>query len=95
MRALRFRAPAYPGFDDDEEIQPVRIFGGMSRPRNIPPAANDNKIVRLVAHNGGCSTTSGLVPVSLPRVAEPGDTENEVMAAGRAVTEYALQQVAA
>lgn len=45
------------------------IWGGRSK---TPPAANDNKIVKLVPHNGGCSTTSGLVPVSLPRVGNMG-----------------------
>jgi hypothetical protein len=41
-------------------------------PQSLPRprlAANDNKVVRRVAHNGGCSTTSGMVEVSLPRVA--------------------------
>lgn len=34
-------------------------------------AANDNiahKITRMTPYNGGCSTTSGMVPVSLVRV---------------------------
>lgn len=32
-------------------------------------AANDNiKVVRMTPYNGGCSTTSGMVPVSLARV---------------------------
>ena len=34
-------------------------------------AANDNhpdRVTRMTAYNGGCSTTSGLVPVSLVRV---------------------------
>lgn len=38
--------------------KPSRVFG----------AANDNeprKTVRMVPHNGGCSTTSGMVPVSV------------------------------
>jgi hypothetical protein len=44
-------------------------LGGVRKLRSgPPPAANDNKIVKMVAHNGGCSTTSGMVPVSLPRV---------------------------
>ena len=32
-------------------------------------AANDNKkTTRMVAYNGGCSTTSGMVPVSVQRL---------------------------
>lgn len=34
-------------------------------------AANDNhpdRVTRMTAYNGGCSTTSGMVPVSLVRV---------------------------
>lgn len=38
------------------------------RPRRQPLAANDNKVVRLVANNGGCSTTSGMVRVSVARI---------------------------
>jgi len=37
--------------------------------KRLPLAANDNKVLRRVANNGGCSTTSGMVEVSLPRVA--------------------------
>lgn len=37
-------------------------------PARKPLAANDNKVVRRVAHNGGCSTTSGMAEVSLARV---------------------------
>jgi len=33
-----------------------------------PMPANDNVVVALVANNGGCSTLSGKVPVTLPRV---------------------------
>lgn len=34
-------------------------------------AANDNnpqRVTRLTAYNGGCSTTSGMIPVTLARV---------------------------
>ncbi|UYE95829.1 hypothetical protein KNLIENLN_00016 [Sinorhizobium phage NV1.1.1] len=48
-------------------------LGGIRKMRTgAPPAANDNKIVKMMPHNGGCSTTSGLVPVSLPRVGGMG-----------------------
>lgn len=47
-------------------------LGGKRAPlRKGPPvAANDNKIVKMMPHNGGCSTTSGLMPVSLARSAK-------------------------
>lgn len=42
---------------------------------DMPPvamqAANDNhpdRVTRMTPYNGGCSTTSGMVPVSLVRV---------------------------
>lgn len=45
----------------------LEVYSGVSR-----AAANDNspagRVVRMSAHNGGCSTLSGLVPVSLVRV---------------------------
>ncbi|QIG68687.1 cro-like repressor protein [Rhizobium phage RHph_TM3_3_14B] len=45
-------------------------LGGKRAPlrTNPPPAANDNKIVKMMPHNGGCSTTSGEMPVSLRRI---------------------------
>ncbi|QWY83255.1 hypothetical protein [Rhizobium phage RHph_X2_25] len=56
-------------------------LGGVRKLRSGPPAAaNDNKIVKMVPHNGGCSTTSGLVPVSLPRVGNMGPHPYEVAA---------------
>lgn len=46
-------------------------FGTSREVRRYRPA-NDNsmtgKVVRMVPYNGGCSTTSGRVPVSVSRV---------------------------
>jgi len=44
-------------------------LGGQRAPlRNGPPvAANDNKTVKMMPHNGGCSSVSGEMPVSLRR----------------------------
>ncbi|WP_271025321.1 hypothetical protein [Rhizobium sp. RCAM05973] len=42
------------------------------KPTRVFCAANDNeprKTVRMVPHNGGCSTTSGRVPVSVRHIA--------------------------
>lgn len=66
---------------------------------NLPGPANDNnpdRVTRMTPRNGGCSTTSGMMPVTVRRLAAANDNaEDEVMAAGLAVHEYALQQVAA
>ncbi|MCD1264022.1 hypothetical protein B5M44_04360 [Shinella sumterensis] len=46
-----------------------RAFGSV-KPREIV-AANDNRpdvVTRMTAHNGGCSTLSGKVPVSVVRI---------------------------
>lgn len=42
----------------------------MDAPKRATKPANDNRrTVRMVPRNGGCSTTSGKVAVSVPRVA--------------------------
>lgn len=43
-------------------------LGGQRTPQRKLVAANDNKIVKMMPHNGGCSTTSGEMPISLQRV---------------------------
>ena len=46
------------------------LLGAVMR-KCRPTAANDNnprKTTRMVAYNGGCSTTSGMVPVSVQRL---------------------------
>lgn len=43
---------------------------GLETPRRLPGAANDNnpdRVTRMTPHNGGCSTTSGKMPVSVRR----------------------------
>lgn len=59
--------------DDDGEFtifpQPVRKFRAV--PASKFRAANDNdprKTIRVTPYNGGCSTLSGMVPVSVARV---------------------------
>lgn len=50
--------------------QRLRRAYGLERPRALAPA-NDNKpgrVTRLAAHNGGCSTLSGMMPVSVVRI---------------------------
>lgn len=49
-----------------------REFGAEAIKReNLPGPANDNnphRVTRMTARNGGCSTVSGMMPVSLARV---------------------------
>lgn len=47
-------------------------LGGSRTPLRKAPrvAANDNKTIKMMPHNGGCSTTSGKLPVSVARTAE-------------------------
>ena len=76
-----------------------REFGTDAIRRTLPGPANDNnpeRVTRMTPHNGGCSTTSGMMPVTVRRLVAANDNlpdEDEV--AGAVVNEYALQQVAA
>ncbi|NTA48189.1 hypothetical protein G6L34_08785 [Agrobacterium tumefaciens] len=76
-----------------------RNYGlGKTAPRifSAPTSANDNaepvaKDVVMSPHNGGCSTLSGLMPVSLPRVAANDNIDDADLQAGLAVNDYALR----
>lgn len=80
-----------------------RNYGlGKPAPRifSAPTSANDNdepvaKDVVMSPHNGGCSTLSGLMPVSVPRVLTAANDNADDLAAGQAVNDYALRGVAA
>ncbi len=71
-----------------------RTYGlGKTAPRIFSAPANDNRADRSVVmmpHNGGCSTLSGLMPVSLPRVVTAANDNDADLQAGLAVNEYAL-----
>ena len=81
-------------------VKPMTIYQQFNRKLGgtpLPGPANDNHPTRkthMTPRNGGCSTLSGLMPVSLPRVAAANDN-NDDLAAGAAVNEFALRQVAA
>ncbi|MEY9198723.1 hypothetical protein ABIA16_003839 [Sinorhizobium fredii] len=76
MRAMQEQGASLRQIGERFGLSQTAVFyrlGGVRKLRSGPPlAANDNKIVKLIPHNGGCSTTSGLVPVSLPRVGNMG-----------------------
>lgn len=51
--------------------QRMRRAAGLDAIRPMPGAANDNnpeRVTRMMPHNGGCSTTSGKMPVTLKRI---------------------------
>lgn len=77
-----------------------REFGtdAIRRTNSLPGPANDNnpgRVTRMTPRNGGCSTTSGMMPVTVRRLVAANDNACEDEAAGAVVNEYALQQVAA
>ncbi|EHJ97760.1 hypothetical protein [Agrobacterium tumefaciens] len=81
--------------------QRLRRTYGLQKQRTFIPANDNNsdRVTRLAPHNGGCSTLSGLLPVSLPRVAANDNIDDADLQAGQAVNDYALrgarEQVAA
>ncbi|WP_210422004.1 hypothetical protein [Rhizobium sp. S9] len=91
MRSLRSSGVAFREIADKFGVSPMAAYynlGGKRAPlrTNPPPAANDNKIVKMMPHNGGCSTTSGEQPVSLRRIptmetAEVAPSEREMRVA--------------
>ncbi|OKP79806.1 hypothetical protein BTE77_06870 [Ensifer adhaerens] len=78
--------------------QRLRREYGVEALAPLPGPANDNnpeRVTRMTPRNGGCSTTCGMMPVTVVRTAANDNAEDDVMAAGLAVHEYALQRVAA
>ena len=70
VRALRQRGFTFRAIADrlSMDARTVRrAIAATTMPRR-PIAANDNVVRRSVANNGGASTTSGMVTVSLARV---------------------------
>ncbi|PKA40414.1 hypothetical protein CWR43_27935 [Rhizobium sullae] len=73
MRALKKEGMSLRQIGDRFGMSGTGVFyrlGGEKKSRSARPAANDNKIIKMMPHNGGCSTTSGLMPVSLARTAQ-------------------------
>ena len=70
IRGLRSRKMTFRQIADILNLNASNVYRTLKpeSPRRAPLAANDNKVVRLIANNGGCSTTSGLTKVSLARV---------------------------
>ncbi|NTF69416.1 hypothetical protein [Rhizobium rhizogenes] len=73
MRSLREEGLSLRVIGERLGVSHQAVFfrlGGSRAPLRTAakPAANDNKIIKMMAHNGGCSTTSGKMPVSVARV---------------------------
>lgn len=70
IRGMRDRKMTYREIADALAMDVKTAWRSInfSAPKRKPIAANDNVARRAVANNGGCSTTSGMVTVSLARV---------------------------
>lgn len=71
VRALRQKGMTFRAIADYLGVSEWTTWSAINTripKRRVPVAANDNVVRRKVAYNGGCSTTSGLIKVSLPRV---------------------------
>lgn len=77
-----------------------REYGAEAIKRqDLPGPANDNnphRVTRMTPRNGGCSSVSGMMPVTVVRTANnDNDQDADLIEAGAVVNEYALRQVAA
>ncbi|WP_156765743.1 hypothetical protein [Rhizobium leucaenae] len=87
MHARRLSGETVASIAADYKIKPMTAYQRMRRTYGLENysahplvAANDNhpdRITRMIPHNGGCSTTSGLMPVSLARSADAGGAGEE------------------
>ncbi len=73
MRSLREEGLSLRAIGERLGVSHQAVFfrlGGTRTPLRTggQVAANDNKVIKMVPHNGGCSTTSGRMPVSVVRV---------------------------
>lgn len=70
LRALRSGGASYQSLAEIQGCGKKTIYDALNG-RKPPRPANDNcadRIIRFSPHNGGCSTTSGMVPVTLARI---------------------------
>lgn len=67
MRRLRRRGLSYEAIAIRAGQSVGTVFAKIKRmPESVESSLN--RVTRWVAHNGGCSTRSGMVPMSMPRV---------------------------
>lgn len=77
IRAMRQRGLHHKDIAQAVGLKPMTVYqhlrrcGGLAVMPKRPAPANDNhpdRVTRMAAHNGGCSTLSGMMPVTLKRV---------------------------
>lgn len=103
MHARRENGESVADIAARHNVKPMAAYQRLRRTYGLHKqrafiSANDNKperTTRMAPHNGGCSTLSGLLPVSLPRVLTVANDNADDLAAGQAVNDYALRGVAA
>lgn len=99
MHARRLNGETVSAIAVRYNIKPMACYQRLRReyglghyPKTPLVAANDNNpraVTRMVPSNGGCSTTSGIMPVSVQRIptldtAEVAPSERELLIAGLA-----------
>lgn len=67
-RAMRARGNAFAKIAENLGITLQHAYRCASDVVPNPVTPTGRTVVRHGAHNGGCSTMSGLMPVSLPRI---------------------------
>jgi hypothetical protein len=74
MHARRIAGETVADIAARYDVKPMTIYQAFRRAHGgtpLPGPANDNnpnRVTRMSARNGGCSTTSGLVPCTLVRI---------------------------
>ena len=74
LRAARLAGEAVKSIAERFGVTPSAAYQAFRRELGgtpLPGPANENnplRVTKMVAHNGGCSTTSGMMPVTLPRI---------------------------
>jgi len=77
MHARRLEGERVGDIAESYGLKPMAVYQQLRRHYGLdiykqrPEAANDNvpgRVRKMAAHNGGCSTLSGMMPVTLARV---------------------------
>lgn len=70
LRALHSDGASYQTLAQLQGCGKKTVYDAINgrKPRRAANDNNPDRVTRLVAHNGGCSTLSGKVPVTLVRI---------------------------
>jgi hypothetical protein len=78
MHARRLNGERVDNIASSYGLKPMAVYQqlrrnyGLDNYKNLPTPANDNvpgRVRKMAAHNGGCSTLRGMMPVTLAEVA--------------------------